>query len=58
MAHKKDKMEYGEMEGHGEPSNAPPLRKGKFHQVGTVVPLSKQATSPNQKSGSSSGGEQ
>lgn len=46
------------MEGHGEDSKVPPVKKGTHQQVGTAVELSQDATSPNAKTGPSSGGEQ
>lgn len=46
-------------EGHDEPSKVSDLvRKGKYDQVGTVINLSQTGISPNQKTGTSSGGEQ
>jgi len=45
-------------EGHGEDSVAPSVKKGTFEQVGTVIPLQANAISPNQKTKTSSGGEQ
>lgn len=47
-----------EYEGHGEASVAPSPKKGTFQQVGTVIPLQSRAISPNQKTSTSSGGEQ
>lgn len=53
-----DKKGSGAYEGHGDDSKAPSVRKGSFEQVGSVIPLKESATSPNRKSGTSSGGEQ
>jgi hypothetical protein len=58
MAKTNDKLDRGTREGHGENSKAPSVRKGTYMQVGTTVELSTKAISPNQKSGSSSGGEE
>lgn len=37
-------------EGHGENTKAPNVRKGEYHQVGTVASLAEQGTSVNEKS--------
>jgi hypothetical protein len=51
------------MEGHGEESKSPVVKKGTFYQVGTYAEGSffttfPKAISPNSKSGTSSGGDQ
>ena len=45
-------------EGHGDDSKAPSVKKGTFEQVGSVIPLMAKGISPNEKKGTSSGGEQ
>ena len=45
-------------EGHGESSTAPSVKKGTVMFVGTTVPLASKAISPNEKTSTSSGGEQ
>jgi hypothetical protein len=45
-------------EGHGDPTQSnQSVRKGTYRQVGSAVPLSDKAISPNSKSGSPSGGQ-
>lgn len=46
-------------EGHDDSGTKefPSVKKGSFVAVGTAVPLSQTAISPNRKSGSPSGGE-
>lgn len=57
MAKTNDKLDRGVREGHGESSKPPAVRKGSLQMVGTTVELSQKAISPNQKTGSGSGGE-
>lgn len=47
----------GPLEGHGiaDRNAEGKVKKGKFTQVGTDVPLSETAYSPNRKTGTSSG---
>jgi len=45
-------------EGHGDNTSAPSVKKGTYMQVGTVVELSTRTFSANDKTGTSSGGEQ
>jgi hypothetical protein len=63
MASTKKKTEAG-YEGHGETSSSPSPRKGKFYAVGTYLDSGQmtstfpKGTSPNVKTGTSSGMEQ
>ena len=47
----------GGMEGHGDDTQHADkaVKKGTFMQVGTCVPLAKEAYSPNRKSGTANG---
>lgn len=57
-------MTKADYEGHGENSKPPSVRKGKFEAVGTYIDSGAQTstfpkgTSPNVKTGTSSGMEQ
>ena len=52
-------MKDQKMEGHGDSDQSgQSIKKGTYEQVGSAVPLSQGATSPNAKTGTSSGGEQ
>jgi len=47
-----------DLEGHDAPTRHEAetyVKKGKFMQVGTCVPLAKEAYSPNRKSGTANG---
>lgn len=63
MATTKLKQQPG-YEGHGESSSAPTVRKGKLYAVGTYIDSGQMSscypkgTSPNVKTGTSSGQEQ
>ena len=63
MASTKKRVDPG-YEGHGENSNPPSVRKGKFEAVGTFLDTGAmtstfpKGTSPNVKTGTSSGMEQ
>jgi hypothetical protein len=54
------KLSREDMEGHGEDSENPEVKKGTFQSPATFAPLQKagKGISPNMKSGTSSGGEQ
>ena len=63
MASTKLKSQAG-YEGHGDPSSAPSVRKGKFEAIGTYVDTGAMTSTfpkgigPNVKTGTSSGMEQ
>lgn len=44
-------------DGHSDSSPKQSIGKGEFKQIGTYVDLKSEATSPNQKTGSPTGGE-
>jgi hypothetical protein len=54
------KLSREDMEGHGEDSQVPQVKKGTFQSPATFAPLAPggKGISPNVKSGTSSGGEQ
>lgn len=59
MARKPIAETNAKYEGHDDPGQNmwPTVKKGTFLGVGTAMPLSNKAISPNVKSGSPSGGE-
>lgn len=53
-------LDHSDKQGHGEESPKPTVKKGTFISPATFAPLasSGDATSPNKKTGTPSGGEQ
>jgi len=58
MAKDNAALDRSKKEGHGDTAQSGQhVKKGTYLQIGSAVDLSQTATSPNRKSGTSSGGE-